>query len=79
MTDELRRPCPICGESVRFHGGQPDDDCDGCHHIHCDNCKASFDLSETVDPGNDAHTLADLRRWIVAMWNGRAFQGESDG
>jgi len=71
-------PCPFCGGKVFFHGHAGDDNCHGCHHIECTQCKAMIDMSETADPANSAFALTDLRRRIAKFWNRRANSAGGD-
>jgi len=64
-------PCPFCGWDVRFHGGREGDECNGCHHIWCDNCFVMVDLGTAADPRNDDISLNELRARIVPLWNRR--------
>ncbi len=69
---QLLQHCPFCGvDGVRFHGDASEDECDGCHHVYCPNCRVMVDFSESVDPNNALEELADLRERIVPRWNQR--------
>lgn len=57
MAVELKA-CPFCGGEVQFH---QDDECDGCHYIHCKQCEAFFDFANGADPENASETLCSLR------------------
>lgn len=60
--------CPLCTGEVAFH--QHEQDCpSGCHHLVCQKCNASFDLSLLADPHNKCEDLALLRAAIAAHWN----------
>lgn len=69
MTNKELKPCPFCGGDVSFH---KDDECDGCHYIHCQGCDAMFDFATTADPENVRETMDDLREAIAPVWNRRA-------
>lgn len=63
------KSCPLCRGRIAFHG---DDECSGCHLLVCDDCRAIFDLSNSVDPGNQCESLVSLRQAITLAWNSRA-------
>lgn len=63
------KSCPLCKGHIAFHG---DDECSGCHLLVCMNCRAIFDLSNSVDPGNQCESLNSLKAAIALAWNRRA-------
>lgn len=72
------KPCLLCASrKVHFH---KDDECKGCHYIVCLDCKAMFDLSDSVDADNDCEELEDLQARIAVRWNNRdASQSDAKG
>ena len=70
MSEELK-PCPFCSAMPRWCGeGNKDiEDDHDCHHIHCDNCGAHFDLDNFA--AKDTETMCELRDVIAKAWNKR--------
>lgn len=58
-------PCPHCGGKVDFHRHS---DGSHCCLILCDECRAKFDFTESV---NDAATMQEFVEQIVLKWNAR--------
>lgn len=59
--------CPFCKGAVAFHLDEKD--CpDGCHYIHCPQCKVMFEMY-AADPGNTCETREGLRAEIAGHWN----------
>jgi hypothetical protein len=61
-------PCPICGGVVAIHS-DTEDECTGCHHLVCADCKTWFDVSIAADPENKLETIPELQAAVVAHWN----------
>lgn len=62
-------PCKICGGKVDFCEW-----CGGCHLIVCSDCKASFNLIESIPndiPSEHEETMEDIRLAIAEFWNSK--------